>query len=212
MLVLWDDFGCSWGLKADLDDSDDSGTVWSCLSGGFDPRYAESLGRFWMLLRVGSWCGRQFHVFKPFYVSILGGFGCSWRLKADLDDSFTFWSRFMLVFWDDFGCSWGLKADLDDSFTFLSCFKDGLDPRTRPGKFRLLIFGGHFGDQKWSKDGPTNYIFCTNFRTSFWRFLGCILGTKTSPKWANMASKSHGKEPWWRKETILKIAVLYCFL
>ena len=121
-------FGCFWSLKADLDDS---GTVWSCLSGGFDPRYAESLGRFWMLLRVGSYCEGQFHVCKLLGVSILGGFGCSWRLKADLDDSFTFWSRFMLAFWDDFGCFWGLKADFDNSFTFLSRF--------------ILVFSDDFG-------------------------------------------------------------------
>ena len=51
-------------------------------------------------LRVGSWFGRQFNVFK----------------------------LVMLVFWAGFGSSWGWKNDLDDSLTLLSCFIAGSDP------------------------------------------------------------------------------------
>ena len=79
MMTAWEDFGCSSGLEADLDDSltclslfmsvswkefgrssgakadfDDSFTFLSRFIGGSDPCYDDILGRFWMLLRHGS--------------------------------------------------------------------------------------------------------------------------------------------------------------
>ena len=51
MVVLWEDFGRSFGLQDDLDDSF---TFLSLFIGGLDPCYYDILGRFWMLLRDAS--------------------------------------------------------------------------------------------------------------------------------------------------------------
>ena len=72
MFVCWEDCGSSWRLKADLDDCF---TFLSCFIGGWDPCYGEILGRFWMLLRDGSWFGRHFYVLKLFCGCLGSGSG-----------------------------------------------------------------------------------------------------------------------------------------
>ena len=89
MLFFLEDLRSSSGLKAELDDRF---TFISRFIGGLDPCNDGIFGRFWMLLRDGSWLGRLFHV----------------------------WSRFMLICWQDFGSSWELKANFGNIFTFFT--------------------------------------------------------------------------------------------
>ena len=79
VLVLWEEFGSYWGLKADLDNSL---TLGSRFIGGSDPYYDDILGNFWLLLRDGIWFGRRFHVFELFNVSIVGRVWMLLRAKS----------------------------------------------------------------------------------------------------------------------------------
>ena len=119
VIVSWNKFGSSWGLKPDWDASFTQLSRFMLVSW-------VKFGSCWGLIRF-MWVSRD-------------KFWSSWGLKQDLDDSFTFLSHFMLVFWDQFGSSWGLKPDLDDSFTFLRCFMKSETERRVLGRNALLIF------------------------------------------------------------------------
>ena len=56
-----------WGLEADLDNSF---RFPRCFTGGLDPCYDDTLGRFWVLLRGARWFERHFHVFFGSFILV----------------------------------------------------------------------------------------------------------------------------------------------